>query len=378
MPRSRIDASEQGAGGEVLGRLGRNRSNREEHALKWLIGFLTLAIWPISAVGQTTSVSPGPASAGPSAKAAAILTGHCLSCHGPDQRKGGLDLSRRAAALEGGKRGVVLVPGSPNDSPLVDKIEGGEMPPEGALAPDQIETMRAWVLAGAHYPSEPLTLPAPGLIGGRCSRFRGWPCRLPAGPAQPGSRTRSTRSSLRNCAAGGLAPAPEARAAALIRRVSFDLTGLPPTPEAVDQFVADPDPGAYDALVARLLASPHHGERWGRHWLDVVRFGESEGYETNLPRPNAWPYRDYVIRAFNRDTPFPRFVLEQLAGDTRDGATGSRRRRLLSWSAERTTSSATGPRGDAPAASRRPGRYDHRDRDDVSRPHAPMRAVPRP
>jgi mono/diheme cytochrome c family protein len=307
-------------GGAVLGRLGRSRSNREEHALKWLIGFLTLAIWPISAVGQTTSVSPGPASAGPSAKAAAILTGHCLSCHGPDQRKGGLDLSRRAAALEGGKSGVVLVPGSPDDSPLVDKIEAGEMPPKDALAPEEIATVRAWVLAGAHYPSEPLTLPRAG-----ADWWSLQPIQRVAVPPSGGAGSAWVKNPidafvLAKLRAGGLAPAPEAPRAALIRRVSFDLTGLPPTPEAVDQFVADPDPGAYEALVERLLASPHHGERWGRHWLDVVRFGESEGYETNLPRPNAWPYRDYVIRAFNRDTPFPRFVLEQLAGDTGDGA----------------------------------------------------------
>jgi len=116
--------------------------------------------------------------------------------------------------------------------------------------------------------------------------------------------------------ARGLRPSAPASRATMIRRVAFDLTGLPPTPEAVDAFVADGDPMAYEKLVDRLLASPHYGERWGRHWLDVVRFGESEGYETNMPRPSAWPYRDYVIRAFNRDTPFRRFVFEQLAGDT--------------------------------------------------------------
>jgi hypothetical protein len=121
---------------------------------------------------------------------------------------------------------------------------------------------------------------------------------------------------LRALEAAGLEPAPPADRATLIRRVTFDLIGLPPAPEEIAQFVANPDPMAYEALVDRLLASPHYGERWGRHWLDVVRFGESQGYETNLPRPSAWPYRDYVIRAFNRDTAFPQFVLEQLAGDT--------------------------------------------------------------
>ena len=145
---------------------------------------------------------------------------------------------------------------------------------------------------------------------------RGRRRRNSAEPTRPGSRRPIDAFILAGLKASGLRPAPPADRAALIRRLTFDLTGLPPTPEAVDAFVADPDPRAYEALVDRLLASPQYGERWGRHWLDVVRFGESQGYETNLPRPAAWPYRDYVIRAFNRDTPFPRFVLEQLAGDT--------------------------------------------------------------
>src|SRR5262249_41755180 len=123
--------------------------------------------------------------------------------------------------------------------------------------------------------------------------------------------------------AKGLGLSPEADRATLIRRLSFDLLGLPPLPEEVSAFVHDPDPHAYEKLVDRLLASPQYGERWGRHWLDVVRFGESEGYETNMPRFSAWPYRDYVIRAFNRDTSFPRFVLEQFAGDTLAAADGS-------------------------------------------------------
>ena len=140
----------------------------------------------------------------------------------------------------------------------------------------------------------------------------------------------------------GLGPAPEADRATYIRRVTFDLIGLPPTPEEVDAFVADPSPDAYERLVDRLLARPRYGERWGRHWLDVVRFAESHGYETNNLRPDAWPYRDYVIRAFNRDTPFARFVEEQLAGDALPDAdwlveVGHRVPRR----AARTTSSAT-------------------------------------
>ncbi len=121
-----------------------------------------------------------------------------------------------------------------------------------------------------------------------------------------------------------LTPSPEADRRTLIRRVSFDLTGLPPTPEEADAFVADPDPNAYEKLVDRLLASPRYGERWARHWLDVVRFAETHGFEENQPRPNAWPYRDYVIHAFNNDLPYDRFVHDQLCGDALgvDEATG--------------------------------------------------------
>src|SRR5439155_16223453 len=118
----------------------------------------------------------------------------------------------------------------------------------------------------------------------------------------------------------GLSPAPEADRRTFVRRVTADLTGLLPTPEEVDAFVNDRSPLAYEKLVDRLLASPAYGERWGRHWLDVARFAESHGYEMNTLRPNAWPYRDWVIRAFNRDVSFDRFVLAQLAGDTIPGA----------------------------------------------------------
>jgi mono/diheme cytochrome c family protein len=283
--------------------------------LKHFLSFVFLALSPGFALGQTAAAGQSPSQSSASA-AAAILTNHCLKCHGPDQPKGGLDLSRRASALKGGKSGVVLVPNSPDESMLIDKIADGEMPPKTALAPAQVETIRAWVQAGAHYPSEPLALPRAG---------PDWwslrPIRQAAVPSLGKVRPAWIKNPidafvLAKLSYAGLEPASEAPRAVLIRRLSFDLTGLPPSPEAVDQFVANPDPAAYESLVDELLASPHFGERWGRHWLDVVRFGESEGYETNLPRPNAWPFREYVIRAFNRDTPFPRFVLEQLAGDT--------------------------------------------------------------
>jgi mono/diheme cytochrome c family protein len=262
---------------------------------------------------------PGAAGGSPASasvqQAGAILAGHCVACHGPQQKKGGLDLSRRASALAGGESGAAIVPGRPGESPLVEKVTEGEMPPKGALSRDEIAAVRAWVEAGAPYPAEPLS---PRKGGNDWWSLR--PIRRVVPPALRGPAGAWARNPIdafvrAGLDAAGLHPAPEADRAALIRRLSFDLIGLPPTPEQVAAFVNDPDPRAYEALVDRLLASPHYGERWGRHWLDVVRFGESEGYETNLPRSSAWPYRDYAIRAFNRDTPFPRFVLEQLAGD---------------------------------------------------------------
>ena len=183
--------------------------------------------------------------------------------------------------------------------------------------------MRDWVRAGAPYPSEPLS---PRRAGADWWSLR--PIRVVTprecrgfstgvGAAADWVKTPIDAFILAKLSAGGLSPGRAADAATLIRRVTFDLTGLPPRSEEVDAFVAATadDPLAYERLVDRLLASPQYGERWGRHWLDVVRFGESQGYETNLPRPGAWPYRDYVIRAFNCDIPFPQFVREQLAGD---------------------------------------------------------------
>jgi mono/diheme cytochrome c family protein len=256
-------------------------------------------------------------------EAGVILADQCVSCHGPEKKKGGLDLTRRSSALAGGESGAAIVPGRPGESLLVERVAEGEMPPKGALSKEEIAAVRAWVQAGAPYPVEPLS---PRKGGKDWWSLR--PIRRVAAPSVRGLAAAWVRTPvdafvLAGLEAAGLRPAPEADRATLIRRVTFDLIGLPPTPEQVAAFASDPAPRAYERLVDRLLASPHHGERWGRHWLDVVRFGESEGYETNMPRFSAWPYRDYVIRAFNRDTPFPRFVLEQLAGDTLGAADGA-------------------------------------------------------
>ena len=245
----------------------------------------------------------------------AILSGSCVRCHGGDQKKGGLDLTRRASAREGGESGPAIVPGDLDESLLIEKTAAGEMPPKTPLSAEQVETLRVWVKAGAPYAREPLLAPRPG-----AELWSLRPIKNPAPPAVDAEAARWIRNPidafiLAKLRENTLTPAPEADRADLIRRLSFDLIGLPPSPEEIDAFIADDDPLAYETLVDRLLASPRYGERWARHWMDVVRFGESEGYETNMPRFNAWPYRDYVIRSFNRDTPFPRFVVEQLAAD---------------------------------------------------------------
>ncbi|AMV40397.1 Planctomycete cytochrome C [Planctomyces sp. SH-PL62] len=269
----------------------------------------------IAAAGVLWATSASAEDVATAARAEAVLANSCVRCHGADAKKGGLDLSTRASTLEGGDSGPAVEPGKPEESLLVEKVEGGEMPPKTPLKPDEVEALRAWVASGAAYSHEPIAPPRAGADWWSLRPIASVspPTLDPEAEAQV--RTPVDSFVLAKLGEAGLTPAPEADRAALIRRVSFDLAGLPPTPEEVAAFVADPDPLAYEKLVDRLLASPRYGERWGRHWLDVVRFGESEGYETNMPRPAAWPYRDYVIRSFNRDTPFPRFVAEQLAAD---------------------------------------------------------------
>ena len=175
------------------------------------------------------------------------------------------------------------------------------MPPKNPLRPDQVAAIRTWIEAGAPYDGETL---APRRAGPDWWSLR--PIARPKVPEVKGKdwvRTPIDAFILARLESRGLTPAPEADRVATIRRATFDLTGLPPTPAEVDAFVADQSTGAYETLVDRLLASPAYGERWARHWLDVARFAESHGYETNQLRPTAWPYRDYVIRAFNEDRP---------------------------------------------------------------------------
>ena len=258
-----------------------------------------------------------------------IFEKYCYDCHGSTKQKSGLRLDIKSAAFKGGDGyAPIIVPGKSDDSPLVQFIRGDDkemlMPPKGTrLSANEIATVAKWVDEGAiwpdgvdlvkiedrrdHWSFKPLTQPVLPEI-----RDKFWP------------RDPIDRFILARLEKEGLKPALEADRVTWIRRVTLDLTGLPPTPEQVSKFVGDQRPDAYKLAVDELLESPRYGERWAQHWLDVVRYADTHGFEVNTERPNAWPYRDYVIRAMNRDTPGDRFIREQIIGDQlgEDAATG--------------------------------------------------------
>jgi mono/diheme cytochrome c family protein len=261
-----------------------------------------------------------------------ILVEQCQGCHGPKKIKAGLRLDSRASALAGGDSGPAIVPGKPEESPLVAAIryEGPEMPPKGKLAPRQVEALTQWVKMGAPWPGEGASAPGgaepaagirrPGyqVTDADRSHWSFRPLKRPEPPTIPDATgpLKPIDAFLRaGLDAKGLKPNPPASKHELIRRVTYDLTGLPPTPAEVDAFESDTSPEAFEKLVDRLLESPRYGEKWGRHWLDLVRFAETNSYERDGVKPNAWRYRDYVIRSFNQDKPYDRFIREQLAGD---------------------------------------------------------------
>lgn len=247
-----------------------------------------------------------------------ILAKHCLSCHGAQKQEGGLRLDQRVAAMRGGDSyAPAIVPKSSEASPLFQFVSREDadlrMPPKGdRLSAAEIQTLKEWIDAGAEWPDSLAD------IGQKNSHWSFQPLVRPelpqlAGmPLSPHAIDTFVRARLHE---KNLTPNPLADRRTLIRRLSFDLLGLPPSPEEVAAFENDTDPLAYEKLVDRYLASPQFGERAARFWLDTVRFAESDGFETNQPRPNAWRYRDYVIDAFNQDLPYDQFVKQQLAGD---------------------------------------------------------------
>ena len=252
-----------------------------------------------------------------------VLEKNCFECHGPQKAKSGLRLDLKADALKGGDTGVLLVPGDSTKSLLIQVIEGthadiSRMPKKrDPLSPGQIALLRKWIDTGAEWPD---ALPTED------PRLKHWAFHAPARPQPPAPKNRrwirnpvdafiTARLEKEN-----LPPSPETDPITLLRRLSLDLIGLPPTPQEVNAFLADKSPDSYEKQVQRLLASPHYGEKWARHWLDAARYADSDGFEKDKTR-NVWFYRDWVVNAFNRDLPYDQFIIEQLAGDQLPNAT---------------------------------------------------------
>jgi uncharacterized protein DUF1553/uncharacterized protein DUF1549/cytochrome c len=283
-------------------------------------------------------------------EALAVLK-RCSQCHGPALQMSKLDLSTREGMLKGGEKGAAVIPGNAEASPLYRRVAGLQTPampmaPVPALNAQEIALVKAWIDQGALWPSSPqvtsvTAAPATAAPAVSATAYPGgykprvitdqdrqwWAFQQPVRHAAPSvSDPRWTRNPIDAFVASmqekkGLVAAPQADRRTLIRRAYLDLIGLLPPPEAVEAFVKDPAPDAYEKLIDRLLASPNYGERWGRYWLDVVRYADSSGFEYDFTIDNAWRYRDYVIKAFNEDKPFDQFVVEQIAGDELDHPT---------------------------------------------------------
>ena len=255
------------------------------------------------------------------AEVAAIFARSCFQCHGPKSQMAGLRLDVKASGMR------VIQAGRPEESELYRRIAGqgdqARMPLGGKPLPaNEISAVRKWIERGAEWP------PDAAVAGSDVKKH--WAFVAPQRPAVPASsqpdwvRNPIDAFVLDRLKKEGLSPSPEADRATLLRRLSLDLIGLPPKPEELDAFLADGAPGAYERQVDRLLASPHYGERWGRHWLDAARYADSDGFEKDKQR-FVWFYRDWVINALNRDLPYDRFVIEQIAGDLLPGAAQDQR-----------------------------------------------------
>jgi mono/diheme cytochrome c family protein len=252
---------------------------------------------------------------------------HCTACHGGRTREAGLDLRTRAAMLRGGKSGPALVPGRPAESLILKKVRAGQMPPflrimqanVRPLTAEQAERLSQWIARGAPEAPDQAGAGPDSIVTDKDRNF--WSFRPPAAVVVPtvqdAGRVRNPVDAFlqKRLEENGLTLGPEADRLTLIRRAYLDLTGLLPEPEDVRAFLADRDPDAYERLIDRLLASPRYGERWGRHWLDLAGYADSEGHFADQVRPFAYRYRDYVIRSFNADKPYDRLLVEQIAGD---------------------------------------------------------------
>ncbi|MEO6786760.1 MAG: PSD1 and planctomycete cytochrome C domain-containing protein [Chthoniobacteraceae bacterium] len=278
-----------------------------------------------------------------------ILAERCYECHSAEKKqKGGLSLDTRESTLKGGDTGPALIAGEPGKSLLIEAVRYAnhdlQMPPKKRLADGEVKALDDWVKMGAPDPRTAAVVAKHGRVIDIAEGRKFWSFRplarveppivksaVPSSQSSvPDGAAKGKKLRIENCALSthpidafiraklnekGLSPAQPADRRTLIRRATFDLIGLPPTPQEVDDFLADKSPDAFDKVIERLLASPHYGERWGRHWLDVARYADSNGMDENLAFGNAWRYRDYVVRAFNADKPFDQFLIEQIAGD---------------------------------------------------------------
>ncbi len=262
-----------------------------------------------------------------------VLVEHCIKCHGVDKQWANFRLDTREALLKGGDSGEVIVPGQPDKSRLIEAVRQTDpdfkMPPEGKLTDRQVADLVRWVKLGAPYPKTTAN------NKGRTRDPNHWGFQPPAAQSVPEVRQHTRAQSpidnflLQKLEDAELAFAEPASRQVLIRRLTFDLLGLPPAPEEISEFATDASPDAAARLADRLLASPHYGEKWGRHWLDVARYADSNGLDENVAHGNAWRYRDYVVAAFNRDEPYHQFLTEQLAGDLLPAADEVERRQRL-------------------------------------------------
>ncbi len=279
-------------------------SRGSSRLLAVLLALLPKLLWGAEEVDFLTKVGP-------------LLAKRCAGCHDAAEKKGGLDLTTKDALLRGGDSGPAIIPSKFDDSLLWQRIAAGEMPPKHPLPDGERDLLKAWLAGGASWkgaPLDPLAFTSEQRAG-----YDWWalqPVRKITPPVASSRALNAIDAFIeQRLASAKLKPSPQADRRTLIRRLYFGLIGLPPTPEEVSAFLNDPSPEAYRRLVEHLLNSPAYGERWARHWLDVARFGESQGFERDKLRLNAWRYRDWVIDAFNRDLPYDEFARLQLAGD---------------------------------------------------------------
>jgi hypothetical protein len=245
-----------------------------------------------------------------------LLVERCLKCHGPETSRSNLRLDSYEGVINGGKRGAAVVPNAPSESLLLKVVrrQGDlKMPPDGPLSPRDISDLELWIKQGAVYPQ------SNKIVRGTAEHWSFQPIKQPSVPKVKNSswvRNPIDAFILSKLETAGIATSKQADKRTLIRRVSFDLTGLPPTLSENAIYLADDSANAYENMVNRYLASPAYGERWGRHWLDVARYSDSNGLDENVAHGNAWRYRDYVVESFNKNVPYNQFISEQIAGDS--------------------------------------------------------------